>query len=41
MIDHIELLTDKLDECQVFYTDVLAPLGYKLEVDGRDRKSVV
>ena len=37
MIDHIELLTDKLDECQVFYTDVLAPLGYKLEVDGRSK----
>jgi catechol 2,3-dioxygenase-like lactoylglutathione lyase family enzyme len=33
MIDHIELLTRKLDECVVFYRDVLEPLGYTLQVD--------
>ncbi len=34
MIDHLELSTRKLDACVVFYTDVLSPLGYMLEVDG-------
>jgi catechol 2,3-dioxygenase-like lactoylglutathione lyase family enzyme len=34
MIDHIELLTQKFRESITFYSDVLAPLGYKLEVDG-------
>jgi catechol 2,3-dioxygenase-like lactoylglutathione lyase family enzyme len=34
MIDHLELLTRKLDACLKFYEDVLAPLGYTLEVDG-------
>jgi catechol 2,3-dioxygenase-like lactoylglutathione lyase family enzyme len=35
MIDHLELHTHKLDECVVFYRDVLGPLGYELKVDGR------
>lgn len=34
MIDHLELNTKRLNECVQFYRDVLAPLGYKLEVDG-------
>jgi catechol 2,3-dioxygenase-like lactoylglutathione lyase family enzyme len=35
MIDHLEIMTRKLDECVVFYTDVLGPLGYVLQVDER------
>jgi catechol 2,3-dioxygenase-like lactoylglutathione lyase family enzyme len=35
MIDHLELLTRKMDECVIFYRDVLGPLGYELKVDGR------
>ena len=35
MIDHLELMTRKLDECVVFYRDVLGPLGYTLQIDER------
>lgn len=34
MIDHIELTTRKLAETARFYSDVLAPLGYRLKMDG-------
>ena len=34
MIDHIELKTTDLPASQHFYTVLLAPLGYRLEVDG-------
>jgi catechol 2,3-dioxygenase-like lactoylglutathione lyase family enzyme len=34
MIDHLELRTRQLDACVLFYKDILAPLGYRLEVDG-------
>jgi catechol 2,3-dioxygenase-like lactoylglutathione lyase family enzyme len=37
MIDHIELLTRKVDQCVKFYSEVLAPLGYSLKVDGRSK----
>ena len=33
MIDHLELFTLKPTECLEFYTNILAPLGYKLELD--------
>ncbi|QNA82707.1 hypothetical protein G4G27_00795 [Sphingomonas sp. So64.6b] len=34
MIDHLELKTHHLDASVRFYGDLLAPLGYRLEVDG-------
>lgn len=34
MIDHIELKTTDLPASLHFYTILLAPLGYRLEVDG-------
>ena len=34
MIDHLELKTRALDRSVHFYTTVLAPLGYRLTVDG-------
>jgi catechol 2,3-dioxygenase-like lactoylglutathione lyase family enzyme len=34
MIDHLELKTRHLDAAARFYGDVLAPLGYTLEVNG-------
>ncbi len=34
MIDHLELKTRYLDASLHFYTEVLAPLGYNLKVDG-------
>jgi catechol 2,3-dioxygenase-like lactoylglutathione lyase family enzyme len=37
MIDHLELLTNKLDESVSFYKTVLAPLGYHIEVDGKSK----
>jgi catechol 2,3-dioxygenase-like lactoylglutathione lyase family enzyme len=37
MIDHLELLTNKLNESVSFYQIVLAPLGYTLEVDGKSK----
>jgi catechol 2,3-dioxygenase-like lactoylglutathione lyase family enzyme len=35
MIDHLELLTHRVDECVIFYRNVLGPLGYELKVNGR------
>jgi catechol 2,3-dioxygenase-like lactoylglutathione lyase family enzyme len=35
MLDHLELKTRDLDICVRFYAAVLAPLGYKLTVDGK------
>jgi catechol 2,3-dioxygenase-like lactoylglutathione lyase family enzyme len=37
MIDHFELLTNRLNESVSFYQTVLAPLGYSLEVDGKTK----
>ncbi len=37
MIDHLELLTQKLDASVRFYKEVLATLGYELKVDGRSK----
>ncbi|HET9336407.1 MAG TPA: VOC family protein [Sphingomicrobium sp.] len=34
MIDHLELQTRSVAEAERFYRDVLAPLGYRLEMDG-------
>jgi catechol 2,3-dioxygenase-like lactoylglutathione lyase family enzyme len=34
MIDHLELQTRNLAECQRFYTEVLGPLGYTQKLDG-------
>lgn len=34
MIDHLELQTDKLAETARFFSDVLAPLGYRRKLDG-------
>ncbi len=34
MIDHLELRTSNLAASTRFYTDLLAPLGYRLKVDG-------
>jgi catechol 2,3-dioxygenase-like lactoylglutathione lyase family enzyme len=34
MIDHLELRTRKVVETARFYSDVLAPLGYRLKMDG-------
>ena len=35
MIDHLELQTRHVDDSVRFYSDVLAPLGYALVVDGK------
>lgn len=37
MIDHLELRTNKMEESARFYADVLAPLGYRLKVEGEPR----
>ena len=34
MIDHLELQTRQMDKSVRFYTDSLAPLGYRLKMDG-------
>jgi catechol 2,3-dioxygenase-like lactoylglutathione lyase family enzyme len=34
MIDHIEIHTERMDECLRFYAKVLAPLGYAQKVNG-------
>ncbi len=34
MLDHLEIRTQKVEECVAFYTAVLKPLGYELSVDG-------
>ena len=34
MIDHIELQTRQMDAAMRFYSDTLAPLGYRLKLDG-------
>ena len=37
MIDHLELRTNKMEESARFYADILAPLGYSLQVEGESR----
>jgi catechol 2,3-dioxygenase-like lactoylglutathione lyase family enzyme len=37
VIDHLELQTSKISETTRFYSDVLAPLGYQLLVDGASK----
>lgn len=37
MLDHVEIRTQRMEECVAFYREVLAPVGYVLVVDG-DKK---